>query len=226
MEKKKVLGVFGRIFNILFGVLPATGSISSLMTILGWIFPPLVVSFPWAFLFAAVGEHLLVAVFGLADSSALYILLIVLFWVVGLIPLGLVLRNRSRKVYWLVAGSGWAAVLGSAALFTGGNCMAKKPWLAILRRSGCMAMCSPSNMRRRHWLSIPFATNQTKNTSKRSRRRSVSRPPIARRKGGCGNWMTRCGPSPNGSPIMLLANEDGKRARLFNSHCSKSWKQL
>jgi hypothetical protein len=118
MEKKKVLGVFGRIFNILFGVLPATSSISTLMTILGWIFPPLVVAFPWAFLFAAVGERLLVAVFGLADSSALYILLIVLFWVVGLIPLGLVLRNRSRKVNWLVAGTGWAAMLGSAALFT------------------------------------------------------------------------------------------------------------
>jgi hypothetical protein len=31
---------------------------------------------------------------------------------------GLVLRNRSRKVNWLVAGAGWVAVLGSSALFT------------------------------------------------------------------------------------------------------------
>lgn len=118
MEKKKVLGVFGQIFNVLFGLCPATGSISTLMTILGWIFPPLVIAFPWAFIFAALGEHLLVAVFGLADSSLLYILLMVVFWVASLVTLGVVLRNRSRKVNWLVAGAGWVAVLGFSALFT------------------------------------------------------------------------------------------------------------
>ena len=114
---RKAFKIFGQIFNVLFGLCPATGSISTILSLLGYIFPPLVVAFPWAFLFAAIGEHLLLAVFGLSDSSVLYILLIILFWVVGIIPLGLAVRNRSRKVTWLVAGSGWVAVLGAAFFF-------------------------------------------------------------------------------------------------------------
>ena len=117
MERKS-FKIFGQIFNVLFGLCPATGSISTILTLLGYIFPPLVVAFPWSFLFAAIGEHLLATVFRLSDSSVLYILLMILFWLVGIIPLGLALRNRSKKVTRLVAGIGWVAVIGAAFLFT------------------------------------------------------------------------------------------------------------
>ncbi len=115
--QRKVFNIFGQIFNALFGLCPATGSLSTILTLLGYIFPPLVVAFPWAFLFAAIGEHLLVAVFRLSDSSVLYILLMILFWVVSIIPIGLAVRDRSRTVTRLVAGIGWVAVLGAAFFF-------------------------------------------------------------------------------------------------------------
>ncbi len=115
---KKVFHVLGQVFNVFFGLCPATSSLSTLFLIFGYIFPPLIVAFPWAFIFAAIGEHLLTAVFGLTDSSVLYMLLMVVFWAGSLISLAIALRNRPRKVTWVVAGTGWVAVLCAAYLTT------------------------------------------------------------------------------------------------------------
>ncbi len=115
---KKVLHVLGQVFNVSFSLCPATSSISTLFLIFSYIFPPLILAFPWAIIFAAIGEHLLLSVFGLADSSVLYIVLMILVWAVGLIPLAIALRNRPRKVTWVIAGIGWVVVLGGAYLFT------------------------------------------------------------------------------------------------------------
>ena len=49
-------------------------------------------------------------------------------------------------------------------------------------------------------------------------RRSDLKRPIAHHKDGCGNWMTRCGNSPNASLIMLHESDE-KRQRFFNSRC-------
>src|SRR6266568_4595557 len=87
-----------------------------------------------------------------------------------------------------------------------------------------MAMRLPWNMRKRHWLSIPSAINQTKSTSKMSLRPSDLRLPIVPHKAGFGNWTTPCGNWLNAFLIMLPGSDE-KRQPFFNYYCSKNRRQ-
>jgi hypothetical protein len=78
--------------------------------------------------------------------------------------------------------------------------------------SGCMVMRSPSNTRKLHWLSTPFAINQIKSTSKRCQRPDDLKHPTAHCKDGCGNWMRPCGTEPSGSPTTHPRCETAKKA--------------
>ncbi len=80
--------------------------------------------------------------------------------------------------------------------------------------------------RKHHWLSIPFAINQIKSTSKQCQRPDDLKPLIALRKGGSGNWMRPYGISPSGFLTMLFGENDETRPCRFNYPCWKIRKQL
>ena len=90
--------------------------------------------------------------------------------------------------------------------------------------AGYMGMRSPSNTKKPHWPSIPFATNRITSISRACQKPSASRPPIAHRKADSGNWMRRYGTWPNGSLIMLPEDDGENRACIFSLHYLKSRK--
>src|SRR5258708_1171048 len=106
-------------------------------------------------------------------------------------------------------------------IFGAGSCIEKRPWLVILQSSGCMGMRSRWNTRKLHLLSIPFAINRIKSTSKRCQRPDDLKPPTVHCKGGCGNWMRPCGIWLRGSPTTRVERNPEKRPCWYNYH---SWK--
>src|SRR6266566_3429783 len=89
-----------------------------------------------------------------------------------------------------------------------------------------MVTHSPSNTRKLHWLSTPFAINQITSTSKRCQRPDDLKHPTAHCKEGCGNWMRPYGISPGGFLTTLLGENDETSPYRRNYHCRKIRQQL